>query len=99
MGQHGERIVGDGDAERIEPGNLADIAADPHYRARGTVREVDDPEHGRLLMAAPLPHMSETPGSIRSLGPELGSANQAVYGGLLGMTQAEIERLREDGVI
>lgn len=79
--------------------NIADIAADPHYRARGTVREVEDAEHGKLLMAAPLPHMSETPGSIRSLGPELGAANQAIYGELLGMTQAEMEQLHDDGVI
>ena len=79
--------------------SIADIAADPHYRARGTVREVEDAEHGRLLMAAPLPHMSETPGSIRSLGPELGSANAAIYGGMLGMSAAEIDRLRDDGVI
>ena len=28
IGEHGERIVGDGDAERVEPGDLADIAAD-----------------------------------------------------------------------
>ncbi len=79
--------------------NIADIAADPHYRARGTVREVEDAEHGRLMMTAPLPHMSATPGTIRSLGPELGSANQAILGGLLGMSAAELERLRGDGVI
>ena len=79
--------------------SIADIAADPHYRARGTVREVEDAEHGRLLMAAPLPHMSETPGSIRALGPELGSANEAIYGGMLGMSADDIGRLHDEGVI
>jgi crotonobetainyl-CoA:carnitine CoA-transferase CaiB-like acyl-CoA transferase len=79
--------------------NIADIANDPHYRERGTVMEVDDPDWGRLLMAAPLPRLSETPGEVRSLGPELGAANQAVYGGLLGMSDDDIARLRAAGVI
>jgi crotonobetainyl-CoA:carnitine CoA-transferase CaiB-like acyl-CoA transferase len=50
-------------------------------------------------MAAPVPRMSETPGNIRSLGPALGSGNQAILGGMLGMDDAEIEALRKARVI
>ena len=50
-------------------------------------------------MAAPLPKMSLTPGRIRSLGPALGSANRAIYGEMLGMTDSEIAALAEKGVI
>jgi len=79
--------------------SIADIAADPHYRARGTVVPVEDAEHGNLLMTAPLPKMSETPGEIRWLGPELGSSNEEVYRGLLAMSAAELAALKEAGVI
>lgn len=79
--------------------SIADIAADPHFRGRGTIVEVQDEDYGDVLMAAPIPRLSETPGSIRSLGPALGSANDAIYGGLLGMSAEEIGQLRTAGVI
>lgn len=79
--------------------SIADIAADPHFRERGTVMPVQDPEFGELLMAAPIPRLSETPGAVRSLGPALGSGNAAVLGGWLGMSAQEIEALRADGTI
>ncbi|MGN6584801.1 MAG: CaiB/BaiF CoA transferase family protein [Rhizobiaceae bacterium] len=79
--------------------SVADIAADPHFRERGTLIEVEDEEYGRLSMAAPIPRMSETPGQVRSLGPALGSGNEAVLGGMLGMSGTEIEALRKAGVI
>jgi hypothetical protein len=41
MSQHGERIVGYGDAERVEPGDLADIAAD-----RRRTLDLDAAGHG-----------------------------------------------------
>ena len=79
--------------------SVADIAADPHFRERGTLIEVEDEEYGRLSMAAPIPRMSETPGQVRSLGLALGSGNEAVLGGMLGMSGTEIEALRKAGVI
>jgi crotonobetainyl-CoA:carnitine CoA-transferase CaiB-like acyl-CoA transferase len=79
--------------------SVADIAVDPHFRERGTLVDVEDEEYGHLTMAAPIPRMSETPGRIRSLGPELGSGNQAILGGMLGMDDAEIEALRKASVI
>ncbi|HEY3687131.1 MAG TPA: CoA transferase [Streptosporangiaceae bacterium] len=79
--------------------SVADIAGDPHYRERGTVREVHDPDHGDLLMAAPLPHLSGTPGEIRTLGPELGAHTDEILGGLLGLTPDDLATLRADQVI
>lgn len=78
---------------------ISDIATDPHFRGRGTIVPVLDEDYGEMLMAAPIPRMSETPGTIRSLGPRLGAGNEAVFGTLLGMTPEEIERLRADGTI
>jgi crotonobetainyl-CoA:carnitine CoA-transferase CaiB-like acyl-CoA transferase len=79
--------------------SIADIAADPHFRARGTIVPVQDEEFGDMLMTAPIPRMSETPGAIRTLGPALGSGNEAVYSGMLGMSAQEIEELRAAGTI
>jgi len=78
---------------------IADIAADPHYRERGTVVPFVDEEFGEMLMTGPMPHLSETPAEVRSLGPALGAHNDAVFRGLLGLGTAEIEALRGAGVI
>jgi crotonobetainyl-CoA:carnitine CoA-transferase CaiB-like acyl-CoA transferase len=78
---------------------MHDIANDPHYRERGTIIPVDDAEFGPMLVAAPLPRMSETPGSVRSLGPALGADNDEVFGRLLKLGAVEMKRLREQGVI
>jgi len=79
--------------------SVADIAADPHFRERATIVPVQDEDYGEMLMAAPIPRLSETPGTVRSLGPRLGSSNEEIYGGLLGMSREEIDRLRESGTI
>ena len=54
---------------------------------------------GAVTVPGVMPKLSRTPGSIRSLGPAFGSANQQVLGGLLGLTPAEIAALRTAGVI
>ena len=79
--------------------SIADIAADPHVRARGTVMQAEDKDYGPVLMAAPIPRMSETPGTVRWLGPELGSGTATVLGDMLGMSAEEIDALRQAGVI
>lgn len=79
--------------------NIADIANDPHYLERGTIVTVDDAEFGTIPMAAPLPHMSKTPGHIRTLGPRLGEHTEAVLRELLGFDSQRLADLRTDGVI
>ncbi len=46
-----------------------------------------------------VPKLSETPGRTEWIGPSLGARNREIYGGLLGMSDAEIARLQADGVI
>ena len=78
---------------------IEDIFADPHFRARGDLQTVDDPDLGAVVVPSVIPRMSETPGRIGGLGPPLGNANDEVYRGLLGLTEPEIARLRDAGVI
>ncbi|MFI8880318.1 CaiB/BaiF CoA transferase family protein [Streptomyces sp. NPDC055243] len=79
--------------------NIADIAADPHYRERGTLLTVDDADFGPLPMPAPIPFLSKTPGQIRTTGPALGEHNSEVYEGLLGLSPQELADLRADSVV
>ncbi|HVV19183.1 MAG TPA: CoA transferase [Pseudonocardiaceae bacterium] len=93
------RMLNDANIPAAPIMSIADIAADPHYRERGTFVEVDDPEHGPVPMVAALPRMSETPGRIRSLGPRLGEHTDEILHDLLGLGPAEIRALHEGGVI
>ncbi len=79
--------------------SIDDIMADPHYRARGTLTEIEVPGIGPLPFPAPLPRLSRTPGKLRHTGPGLGEANREIYGGLLGLSESEIEELARKGVI
>jgi formyl-CoA transferase/succinyl-CoA--D-citramalate CoA-transferase len=77
----------------------ADVVANPHFRARGSVVEVDAGELGPLAMQGVMPRLSDTPGEIRWTGPALGAHNAEVYGGLLGLDAEEISRLKAEGII
>jgi crotonobetainyl-CoA:carnitine CoA-transferase CaiB-like acyl-CoA transferase len=79
--------------------SVADIVADPHVRERGDIETVDDPVIGPVRMQGVYPRFSRTPGRIRSGAPRLGQHNREVYGELLEMGEAELEELREEGVI
>jgi formyl-CoA transferase len=79
--------------------SVADIMADPQFAARDMIQTVDVPGLGPLRMPGIVPRLEETPGRIRWPGPSLGAHNDEVYGGLLGLDQAEITALRADGVI
>ncbi len=78
---------------------IADIFADPHFKARGNLGSIDDPEVGEVVVPSVIPRLSETPGRIAHLGPPLGDANEDVFRNLLGLSAAEIARLREAKVI
>ncbi|XVQ15739.1 CaiB/BaiF CoA transferase family protein [Spirillospora sp. CA-255316] len=75
------------------------LLADEHLRARGMFLPVDDPDFGRVTVQAPVVRLSGTPGRVGHLGRPLGADNDHVYGELLGLDPAEIEKLRTEGII
>ncbi|MCL4424316.1 MAG: CoA transferase [Firmicutes bacterium] len=79
--------------------NAADIAADPHYRARGMAQETEIPGLGKILVPGLVPTLSETPGQVRWLGPKLGAHNEEVYCGLLGYSREMLQQWKEKGLI
>ncbi|HEX3786501.1 MAG TPA: CoA transferase [Pseudonocardiaceae bacterium] len=79
--------------------SVADLMNDPHCAARGSIITVPDQEFGDVPMVAPLPRMSATPGAVRWAGTQLGAHTDEVLGGLLGLTEDEIDSLRAQGVV
>lgn len=78
---------------------IEDIVKDPHYQARDMLLTLHDRVLGELRMPGIVPKLSDTPGEVRSVGPELGEHNAEVYGDMLGLSMEEIETLRARGVI
>ena len=79
---------------------IEDIANDPHYQARDMIQRYQDDELGDIAVPGFVPVLSETKSETAWLGSsEVGAHNEAIYCGLLGMTQAELQELKNDGII
>lgn len=79
--------------------DVADVVADPHFQARGSIAAVEDAKLGTVRMQAPTPRLSATPGDIAFAGPSLGEHNAEIYGALLGLTGADLDGLKARNVI
>lgn len=77
----------------------ADLLTHPQLVARGMIQRLPHPKLGEVAVPGVVTKLSETPGSVRRLGPELGEHNAEVYGSLLGLGPEELARLREAQVI
>ena len=75
-----------------------EMLADPHFRARQTITEVDHPVLGGVQMQNVFPRLSRTGGTIRWPGPALGEHTDAVLAGI-GVDAAEVASLRERGLV
>ncbi|MEM9530517.1 MAG: CoA transferase [Pseudomonadota bacterium] len=78
---------------------IDEIFNDPQYAARENILRFADPRIGELAIPNVVPRLTETPGEVTWLGQGIGEANDAIYGDLLGLAAAELDRLREAGVI
>jgi formyl-CoA transferase len=79
---------------------IADIFEDRHFWEREMLVEHEDPEFGAYVGPGIVPKFSETPGVVRwSATWDEGSHNRDVYGGLLGLSDDEIDRLKAEGVL
>jgi len=76
----------------------ADIAADPHYAARGMIQSIVAGDGEPLKVPGIVPKLSATPGAIRTPAPRLGEHTNEVLTSL-GLSREEISRLKEQKVI
>jgi formyl-CoA transferase len=76
----------------------ADIAADPHYAARGMIQEVIAGDGEPLKVPGVIPKLSATPGAIRSPAPRLGEHTDELLR-RIDYSAADIAALRERKII
>ncbi len=79
--------------------SMADIFADPHYRAREMIIDVPAEGLGALPQPGVVPKLSRTPGRVTHAGAALGRHTDEILSELLGLTATEIAALRADGVV
>jgi formyl-CoA transferase len=76
-----------------------DMLADAHFAAREAVVRLAHPQLGEFAMQNVVPKLSDTPGEIRWVGPELGEHTDEVLAQLLDLDDAARDELRAAGVI
>jgi CoA:oxalate CoA-transferase len=79
--------------------DLAEVVNDPHMHARGALERIDHPELGEITVPRSALRFEGT--ALTELTPSsaLGAENDGVYGEWLGLSDAEIQTLRDEGVI
>ena len=58
--------------------DVADIAADPHYKARGMILDAQLPDGTAVKVPGIVPKLGETPGTIHHAAPTLGQHTDAI---------------------
>nr|WP_246498385.1 CaiB/BaiF CoA-transferase family protein [Ideonella paludis] len=77
---------------------VADIAADPHYQARGMLDTLTLTDGSAVQVPGIVPKLSRTPGQHRQLAPSLGQDTDLILHEM-GLSPAQIQDLRTRGVI
>ena len=75
-----------------------DMADDPHMNQRGSIQSLSGAGETRKVVGPPWV-LSRTPATLKTWTPDLGEHNQYVFGELLGMSNTEIEKLKQEKVI
>jgi crotonobetainyl-CoA:carnitine CoA-transferase CaiB-like acyl-CoA transferase len=78
--------------------SVADIVEDEQYRAREMILDTQLPDGTQVKMPGIVPKLSETPGGMRWVGPELGQHTREVLEGI-GLDHLQIEQLKQRSVV
>lgn len=78
--------------------NVADIAADPHYQARGMIETINMDDGTALSVPGIVPKLSRTPGGHRRNAPRIGQDTDAVLQEM-GLNAEQIQALRDQGIV
>lgn len=76
-----------------------ELVAHPQLLARGMIQRLPHRTLGEVVVPGVVVKMSETPGEVRTLAPELGQHTDEVLRELLGLGDEELARLRAAQVI
>jgi len=82
------------------PVNTIDrVAADPQVAHRGMIIDVNHPRAGSFKVVNTPIKLSRTPAKVQQASPDLGEHTEEVLVKLLGMTQQQVNELRNSGII
>ncbi|MBU3561288.1 CaiB/BaiF CoA transferase family protein [Polynucleobacter hallstattensis] len=76
---------------------IEDIAKDPHYHARGMIETIYMKDGSALQVPGIIPKLSRTPGSMKSLAPEVGEQTDQILQEL-GLSSQQITALKDKGI-
>jgi formyl-CoA transferase len=76
---------------------VADIANDPHYKARENIHTIKMQDGSKLDVPAVIPKLSRTPGSIKTLAPNIGENTDEILKSI-GLDDFQIASLKERGI-
>ena len=78
--------------------DVAQLMADPHVQARGSITTVEDEELGPIRMQNVIPRLNGSPGRIRWAGPPKGRHTEEALSEI-GYDAAAVASLRDKGVV
>ncbi len=93
------RLLQDAGVAAIPTMSSRDLAQDPHLAYRGYFPDLEHPEVGRRIHTGIPWTMSGTPCRVERPAPLFGADTDEILGEMLEMSAAEIQRLRESGVL
>ena len=78
---------------------VAELLSEPYLRTRGILQDISHPMAGTVPIPGPPWRFNGEQPSIDSPSPTLGQHNELVYGQLLDLSEEELTRLKEEGVV
>jgi len=94
-----ERVLLEASVPATRIFTMADIFADPHFKAREMLLKVPHDTLGNVTLPGIVPKLSQTPGRVRTSGGAVGRDTESVLTELAGLSAEDIERLCAQGVI
>ena len=79
--------------------SISDIFNDPHFEERQVMKNFHVPDLGKITVPNVIPGLSDSPGAVEFLGPDLGQDNHAIYKQELGLSEEDLNELKTIGVI
>jgi formyl-CoA transferase len=96
-----EEVLSSLEAVSVPAGRIytvADIAADPHYEARGMLHRIQMDHGDELTIPGIVPKLSRTPGEHHRNAPRIGQDTVAVLQSI-GLSEDQIATLKEKGIV
>lgn len=93
------RMCGEADITCGAVQTVEEVLHDPHLRQRGILKDIQHPSAGTVTVLGPPWRFDGAQPPTTAPSPNLGEHNAVVYRDLLGLSAAELDQLKDAGVI